>query len=645
MVSRPRTSSTKMFNGPKMNKKPSKQFLDLKQSIENQLINKLPLGNLTHNTIHKPLLQIHKGSLESIGLINSQASSNQSLASFSSSSSDCEAKKPIKQNPKPSLIDIEFKNELERLFGASNAKANEKFEKKSNINMTMLETSQMTTNHLKHLFSLISGNDNAKLLVDYEEYKHEYEDHEDSTSSSDTQKTLDLFKLNNKETTEDKIIKFILKILVKSCRCFDVALSIDEFQSSHWRYANPLIGALKSNKIPKSMRIESMTQTEESILLPSPLSSSTTSSTNLILINHNNNNNQIENLKPNETLKNGYFIDEDNDDNDEEDDEDEDPALAQSLIEIFANSLIWNKNKIAQGDFSGSNEVSNINHGIYDEDHDDDDDDDDDHDEDDDDEDLEDILLINNDIVNFNNLVNNKSTQDETLRDAENISDIEDDDDDDDDDGEGNDNCFLFDNQCLEIMSPQAIVDIKTRNKILSNGKLNEPQRKINFIYSQQQPQQQKQQQNCIATRLGGSGEVVTCNRPSKLFKLDEEEYLDYDQQDQIRPIHIKRDADRFSRVRCDAQTMFNNASNINNCKMYTISNENDTMDSYSMLRHPKNCCIQVRVLHRHFVFFLLKNKLIANRFQFFPKFLKSKMLSWQQQQQMVSFEISKEIR
>lgn len=138
------------------NKPPvSKEFQDLKNSIEKQLIHKLPANkpatasnnqNNNNNNLKSfsplnqsslkspqnttatttpsstptPASKIQLGSLDSLGNnLNSELSSN--MSSFSTSSMD-EHRASKKPPPKfkPKLIDLEFKNELEKLFSSNN---------------------------------------------------------------------------------------------------------------------------------------------------------------------------------------------------------------------------------------------------------------------------------------------------------------------------------------------------------------------------------------------------------------------------------------------------------------------------------------------------------------------------------------------
>jgi hypothetical protein len=128
----------------KLIRNPSKEFLNLKETIEKQL--KMPRfyaasNNNTNSLVNKNIIQ-----LDSLGssAITTDQSANMSLTSFSSSSINDISNK-IKLNSKiptrvrydlndkfenqniesdemdmkPKLIDIEFKNELERLFSGN----------------------------------------------------------------------------------------------------------------------------------------------------------------------------------------------------------------------------------------------------------------------------------------------------------------------------------------------------------------------------------------------------------------------------------------------------------------------------------------------------------------------------------------------
>lgn len=134
---------------------------------------------------------------------------------------------------------------------------------------------------------------NVSIKSDQSDLLLEYKDEENSTSSSqklqppisldlqhepsatDSVDTLSLFNLltnNGKQQEcessegEDKMVKILIKLLVKSCRIFDVATQKTDNRVSYWRYANPIVALVKqrneTNK-DKCMCVDSAVQTGE----------------------------------------------------------------------------------------------------------------------------------------------------------------------------------------------------------------------------------------------------------------------------------------------------------------------------------------------------------------------------------------------
>ncbi|RNA13964.1 hypothetical protein BpHYR1_031328 [Brachionus plicatilis] len=127
-------------------------------------------------------------------------------------------------------------------------------------------------NKLKDLIGLLNGTlikDYSDLLVDHEHRFILSDDmNEDSlqsllTDSSSTDLTDGTSAAMNKllktdinfgpgaeklVEDEEKMLKVLISILVKSCRIFDVATTKTDSKLSYWRYANPVIAVLKYNK-------------------------------------------------------------------------------------------------------------------------------------------------------------------------------------------------------------------------------------------------------------------------------------------------------------------------------------------------------------------------------------------------------------
>ena len=145
---------------------------------------------------------------------------------------------------------------------------------------------------LKNLIGLMNGNlikDYSDLLVDHENRYILPEDMNDEsldsilTDSSSVDLTdgtstalNKLFKsdisnigieLENLVQDEEKMLKMLIKILVRSCRIFDVATMKTDYKMSHWRYANPIIAMIKFSKKNKMVckKISSVAVQTESL--------------------------------------------------------------------------------------------------------------------------------------------------------------------------------------------------------------------------------------------------------------------------------------------------------------------------------------------------------------------------------------------
>jgi len=285
------------------------EFQTIKEKVEQQLmlnkipaqkpippakpfISKIPMSNFKLKATPQPAEnnELKKASKDSFVGLNTDHSSNQSLISLSSSTSSLANNKAFnhilkttesvaaKQKPaiapKPKLIDLEFKNELERLFATSNSSFNKTKGQQNNTQAKpdqskLIATVEENTNSdkLRNLFSLITGNlisDYSELLVDFR--AETYAD----TCSNKLVSTLNPQNLLSQHTNvlklpdNDKLVQFLIQILVRSCRIFDVATTVENGRLSYWRYANPIIAAYRQNdntgKI-KSRTNSSSTQT------------------------------------------------------------------------------------------------------------------------------------------------------------------------------------------------------------------------------------------------------------------------------------------------------------------------------------------------------------------------------------------------
>jgi hypothetical protein len=285
------------------NKKPSSKFLTLKNKIEQQLIPKFPDQAFTkkdpklsgtipkascpgltnssktpvkpniqsiHETLFKKSLDQIKGELRPKQKANSSSNNNISSSSNKNRKAEKEgsekeatkAKRSSVVNVKPKMIDLEFKNELEKLFADGNPMRSRKpapqktktFEKtgstsslkkavKSDYNQAM---EVMETDKLRGIFSVIAGhsiNDYSDLLVDFK-------DNGSCAESGSKLQENNLIMLQSsqlKTLDSEKLVQYLIQILVKSCRVFDVATSADGQALCYWRYANPIVAAYKTS--------------------------------------------------------------------------------------------------------------------------------------------------------------------------------------------------------------------------------------------------------------------------------------------------------------------------------------------------------------------------------------------------------------
>ncbi|CAF0724466.1 unnamed protein product [Brachionus calyciflorus] len=281
----------------KKSKASSKQFLDLKNSLEKNL-------KFTKHNNYNPKEKISfNTSLDSLGCstIISEFSSS-AISSFSSSSIDERLAGSSNQRNTgiKFKIDTDFKNELEKIISTSSTKINrnipiQKIQHNQTQSSISLQTNQQTnfnhypitlmakpnfTDKLRNFINLLSGNlvkDYSDLLVDHENKFIINDDHtdineeslksilSDSSSLSDfTDSTNSAFNqliksgnqigYDNFNIDEDKMLKILIKMLVKSCRIFDVATMKNDYKISYWRYANPVIAVLAHG----SMRFENI---------------------------------------------------------------------------------------------------------------------------------------------------------------------------------------------------------------------------------------------------------------------------------------------------------------------------------------------------------------------------------------------------
>lgn len=66
-----------------------------------------------------------------------------------------------------------------------------------------------------------------------------------TNNNSNKQRDHDHDDENGRSSSDDKMIKMLIKLLVKSCRIFDVATQKTDTRISYWRYANPVVALVK----------------------------------------------------------------------------------------------------------------------------------------------------------------------------------------------------------------------------------------------------------------------------------------------------------------------------------------------------------------------------------------------------------------
>lgn len=246
------------------------------------------------------------------------------ISSFSTSSVEdkhpnCNVQLTLNKKQKPSLIDSDFKNELEKLFSGSNRTSLKKSnpitfcktesnteetvsisKRRSILNncleskLAIIEAQKNTENtkseqinpKLRDFLSLMSGNlikDNSDLLVEHkiESLINFGKNDELSKSEPDLSENLNILDLLTLKTSDqynnrlliddDKILKLLIKMLVKSCRIFDAATTKTDENMSYWRYANPVVAVLKSDhknetslRLGPNKKFDISTQTNES---------------------------------------------------------------------------------------------------------------------------------------------------------------------------------------------------------------------------------------------------------------------------------------------------------------------------------------------------------------------------------------------
>jgi len=167
-----------------------------------------------------------------------------------------------------------------------NSSSNKSQKSRDNSYSSKFEKNKQTTKcseKLKNLFSLISGNlisDYSDLLVDFKDesllldLKQSQDSNEmDTTESDETSankafnllKSIDCFYDNEelKSINNEKLIQFLINIMVKSCRMYDVATVKTDEKMSYWRYANPIVAAFKSRSKASSSSSSSFSLTSK----------------------------------------------------------------------------------------------------------------------------------------------------------------------------------------------------------------------------------------------------------------------------------------------------------------------------------------------------------------------------------------------
>lgn len=417
-----------------MSKKPSNKFLVLKNQIEKQLVPKFPdqaltnlkdqkksqssgtipkalsipqLCNTTSKTASngscvKPNIQsIHealfKKSLDMIKRdINMTKPSGNNSSTGSSEKKTKESKETLGANVvktnkyratlvnvKPKMIDLEFKNELEKLFAGGNpmesrARAHSKNKPQSltsvdkdKASSSSLKKSHKSSEHsvamtsklevadtameadkLRNIFSVISGHsisDYSDLLVDFKDNAMATESTEQATNDNNAN-----FILQNpsklKSLDNDKLVQYLIQILVKSCRVFDVATTADGSSMSYWRYANPIVAAYRSSNDAKKQRKSGTQKLVDSSTQASQGNESMVYSTNTFYSGNNTAATVTNSCQPT-IIENRLLVKVGTPKNSNSNDNStttDNRSLAQSIIEILTDTLSFkNKNRLS----------------------------------------------------------------------------------------------------------------------------------------------------------------------------------------------------------------------------------------------------------------------------------------------------------
>lgn len=114
---------------------------------------------------------------------------------------------------------------------------------------------QRPTSAMASLIEDISSTDTSidtislfNLLTNTQQHQHQHKKglvDQDNDDDDDDEEELTAVANNN---SDDKMVKILIKLLVKSCRIFDVATQKTDTRISYWRYANPIVALVKQRQ-------------------------------------------------------------------------------------------------------------------------------------------------------------------------------------------------------------------------------------------------------------------------------------------------------------------------------------------------------------------------------------------------------------
>lgn len=98
------------------------------------------------------------------------------------------------------------------------------------------------------LFNLLTNNTVNNNTNNFRHHQTGSNNSQFSQQAQQQQQMIDL--MSSEGASDEKMIKMLIKLLVKSCRIFDVATQKTDTRISYWRYANPIVALIKQRSVP-----------------------------------------------------------------------------------------------------------------------------------------------------------------------------------------------------------------------------------------------------------------------------------------------------------------------------------------------------------------------------------------------------------